>query len=117
MNALRIVFLSLFLSISSLAVAVPRNSSSQFSDYDFEQEKMILSPDSVLVISSFEADDHITTYTYYGDRLWDKAFHAKIVSWQLVGDYVFVFSKHRDGKKTYITCMDRHTGNLIWQKP
>ncbi|MCW8410176.1 hypothetical protein OQJ13_14445 [Legionella sp. PATHC035] len=86
-------------------------------DYDFQQERMKLTPDSVIVISTFDSEDHVTAYTYAGVRLWNAPFHAKILSWQIAGDYVFIFSKDRKGTKTYITCLNRHTGALIWQKP
>jgi len=86
-------------------------------DYNFQQERMKLTPDSVMVISTFDNEDHVTAYTYNGVRLWNMPFHAKILSWQIAGDYVFVFSKDRRGTKTYITCLDRHTGSPIWQKP
>jgi hypothetical protein len=116
MNFLKIAFLSVFLAICSFATAVPAPTS-KFFDYEFQQEKMILTSNSVIAISSFDSEDHISAYSYQGDRLWDKTFHAKILSWQIVSDYVFVFSKHRDGHKTYITCLDRYNGSLIWQRP
>ncbi|MBN9228249.1 MULTISPECIES: hypothetical protein [Legionella] len=86
-------------------------------DYEFQQERMKLTPDSVMVLSTFDSEDHVTAYTYAGVRLWNAPFHAKILSWQFAGDFVFVFSKDRKGTKTYITCLNRHTGSLVWQKP
>jgi hypothetical protein len=86
-------------------------------DYDFQQERMKLTIDSVIVISSFDNQDHVTAYTFSGVRLWNAPFHAKILSWQIAGDFVFIFSKDRKGTKTYITCINRHTGVAIWQKP
>jgi hypothetical protein len=120
MNMLRVTLLVFFLSFASLAVAAPVGkdfSSSKFLDYDFQQEKMVLFPDSVVAISSFENEDNVTAYSYRGDLLWNKTFTAKILSWKPAGDYIFVFSKHRDGYKTFITCMNRYNGDLIWQRP
>lgn len=86
-------------------------------DYDFQQERMLLSSNAVFVISTFDSEDHVTAYTYYGTRIWNAPFHAKILSWQLAGDFVFVFSKDRNGHKTYLTCIDRDSGALVWQRP
>lgn len=87
------------------------------SDYDFQPERMQLASDSVIVVSSFETQDHVTAYTLHGLRLWNAPFHAKILSWELYGNNVFVFSKSRQGTSTYLTCIDRFTGELIWQRP
>jgi hypothetical protein len=114
MKILRIALLGLLFCSplsTQAAVAVPSE------DYDFQQDRMQLTPDSVMAISTFNNEDHITAYTYSGVQLWDAPFHAKIISWKFAGDFVFVFSKDRKGTKTYITCLDRHTGNLVWQKP
>lgn len=114
MKMFRMVFIGLLFSSAlsvQAAVAVPSE------DYDFQQERMQLTPDSVMVISTFDTQDHITAYTYSGTRLWNAPFHAKILSWKFIGDYVFVFSKDRKGTKTYITCLNRNTGTPIWQKP
>lgn len=92
-------------------------SAAEFKDYDFEQERMLLTTSEILIISSFENEDHISSYSYGGTLLWDSTFHAKIVSWRLAGDYLFVFSKSRKGYKTYLTCLDVNYGTLIWQRP
>ena len=112
---IRMMLLGLFLSAA--IVTTSEVSAATFGDYEFQQERMQLTQDSVIVISSFDSQDHVTAYTFYGVRLWNAPFHAKILSWQIAGDLVFVFSKDRNGTKTYITCMDRYTGNMIWQKP
>lgn len=87
-------------------------------DYDFEQERMLLTADRLMVVSSFDTQDHITAYDFSGRLLWNVPFHAKIVSWQMTsGSYLFVFSKSRTGFSTYVTCIDALTGSLVWQKP
>ena len=86
-------------------------------DYDFQQERMLLAEDGIYLISSFEDSDQITAYSYFGELLWDTSFFAKITSWQVAGNSIFVFSKHRSGTKTYITCLNRHTGKILWQCP
>lgn len=88
-----------------------------FRDYDFEQERMLMAEDGIYLISSFEDSDHVTAYSYYGDLLWDTEFFAKITSWQVAGSRIIVFSKHRNGYKTYLTCLDRYSGKKIWQRP
>lgn len=113
MKLFRIMLLGLLCFVNPITQA----SAASIEDYDFQQERMKLTPDSVMVISTFDSQDHVTAYTYAGVRLWNVPFHAKILSWQIAGDYVFIFSKDRNGTKTYITCLNRHTGSPIWQKP
>lgn len=103
--------LGLFLLAGSYSFA------KEFHDYSFEQERMMLAEDGIYIISSFEDSDKVTAYSYFGDALWDTSFHAKITSWQLAGNSIIVFSKHRSGYKTYLTCLDRYTGKLVWQRP
>lgn len=114
MKLLRIMLLGLLFSTTLMTQA---SAATIDDDYNFQQERMQLTPDSVMAISSFDNTDHVTAYTYAGVRLWNAPFHAKILSWQIAGDYVFIFSKDRSGTKTYITCLNRHTGILMWQKP
>lgn len=111
MKTLKYMLVALLLSVSGLA------SASVYGDYEFQQERMVLSSDTIYVLSSFDSQDHITAYTYYGTRLWDASFQAKITSWQLAGDYIFVFSKGRSGYSTYLTCLDSYSGTLVWQRP
>lgn len=88
-----------------------------YTDYGFEQERMVIDRGEIFIVSSFDSEDHLTVYDFLGNRLWDTTFHAKITSWKVVEDLVIVFSKSRAGHKTYLTCLDRFTGRLIWQRP
>ena len=87
-----------------------------FRDYEFQQERMKLSSDAIFIISSFDFEDHITAYSYYGVRLWDATFHAKILSWEVADDIIIVFSKDHNGHKTFLTCINQTNGQMIWQK-
>lgn len=86
-------------------------------DYDFQQERMLLASDAIFILSSLDNQDGICAYSYYGNLLWETTFQAKVTSWRLAGDSIFVFSKHRGGWKTYLTCLDRFTGRVIWERP
>ncbi len=86
-------------------------------DYGFEQERMIIDNGEIFLVSSFDSKDYITVYNIYGTRLWEATFHAKILSWEVAGDFVIVFSKDRGGSKTYLTCIERNTGSMLWQRP
>lgn len=88
-----------------------------YDDYEFSQERMLLAEDGIYLISTFDDCDKISAYSYYGDLLWETEFFAKIVSWEVVGGRVIVFSKHRTGTKTYLTCLDRFDGRKLWQRP
>lgn len=109
MRFLRLALIGLFFSIATAGFA-------KDNDYNFQQERMLLSQDSVVIVSSFDNQDHISAYSYTGNFLWNAPFHAKILSWQMAQDYIFVFSKDRRGSKTYLTCLDRFSGRLVWQK-
>ena len=102
------------------ALCLPFAASAYFEnkdDFALEQERMLLASDGIYIISTFEDSDHASAYTYYGDLIWDTPFHAKIISWQVSGNNIIVFSKHRSGTKTYLTCLDRYSGRTIWQRP
>ncbi len=105
------LFLAAFLLSGSQSFAQP------IRDFDFNQERMVISKNRVYLLSSFDVRDYITCYNFYGDLLWSVPFHAKIISWRMVGDNLIVFSKDRAGDATYITNMDAITGSLIWQRP
>lgn len=103
--------LTLFLSFASLATAQTLN------DYSFQQERMFCGEDGIYIISNFEESDAVTAYSYSGTKLWNRSFYAMITSWQVVGNYIIVFSKHRGGYQTYLTCLNRFSGEIVWQKP
>jgi outer membrane protein assembly factor BamB len=92
-------------------------SHSKFADYDFSQDRMIVTSTRIYVISSFETADHISAFSHEGKLVWNAPFYAKILSWQIQGDQIFVFSKDRSGYQTYVTCVDRYTGSMKWQRP
>lgn len=100
-----------FLCLSSFCFA------ERFKDYDFEQERMILAEDGIYIISSFEQSDGLTAYSYNGARLWETTFYAKIISWRIAGDGIVVFSKDRAAPKTYLSCLNRYTGVVLWERP
>ncbi len=87
------------------------------SDYAFEQDRMVIDRGNVFVVSSFDSQDGITVYDFTGVRLWEARFYAKILSWQVEEDFVMVFSKDRNGTSTYLTCVDRRNGKMVWQRP
>lgn len=114
MKLIRIMLLGLLFSSVLITQA---SAAARDSDYNFQQDRMKLTPDSVVAISSFDNQDHVTAYTYSGVRLWNAPFHAKILSWHIAGGNIFIFSKDRSGTKTYITCLNKNTGSVVWQKP
>lgn len=88
-----------------------------FSDRNFDQDHMITTNYSILLLSSFEEEDHITAYTDYGTLLWDVTVHPKIISWKIKDGLLYVFSKSRYLDKTYLTCIDPATGYILWERP
>jgi outer membrane protein assembly factor BamB len=88
-----------------------------FSDRNFDQEHMITTNYSVIILSAFEDDDHITAYSDYGSLLWDVTVNPKVISWKIKDGLLYVFSKSRFLEKTYLTCIDPATGYILWERP
>ncbi len=90
-------------------------------DRGFDQDRMIVHQNTIYVISSAEALDHVTAYDFHGNVLWDVPFHANIVSWKIVEEKkretLFVFSKDRLGFKNHLTSVDLSNGHVRWEKP
>lgn len=86
-------------------------------DYDFNQERMYVNSGQVFLISTFDTKDGLTVYNFNGQKIWEVAFSSKILSWNVGDEAVFVFSKARDGHKTILTCLNRRTGQKIWERP
>lgn len=110
MKKLFSVLAVLFVMTSSMAFAMTP-------DYGYEQNRMKMTNDGILVVSAFEDQDRLTCYSYSGTRHWETKFGAKIMSYEVVGDYIYAFSKARTGTKTYLTCLDKYTGNMVWERP
>lgn len=109
---LNFLIFCLFFSLGATVVA------SEYRDYDFEQDRMILTPDSIILASSFDSVDGIVAYTYYGIQLWKLYLDSKIISWKWVNDLLFIFSKDKnEAHKTNLICIDRHRGQVLWKKP
>ncbi len=80
-------------------------------------EKLLAAEDLVYVISSFEEINYLTAFSLLGEMTWEVIFASAIVSCDLEGEYLFVFSKARNGSAYYLTCIEANTGKLIWEKP
>lgn len=117
MKTIRVLLICLFISIAGSATAIGIAPPPNFQDYEFNQDKMQLSPTGIYVLSSFENNDYITAYTYKGQLLWEAPFHAKVVSWKIAGDAIFVLSKSRNANKSYLTSLDKFSGLMLWQRP
>lgn len=111
MKLLKLLAISGILSLGSQLQAA------KYSDYDFKQERMLLASDGIYAISSFDSQDVVSAYTHHGAFLWHRNFNSKILSWEIAGNSVFVFSKSRSGQSTYLTCLDRYDGRVIWERP
>ncbi|WP_068467649.1 hypothetical protein [Candidatus Protochlamydia phocaeensis] len=111
MNFFRSAFLGMLLLISGML------SAQSFSDREFNQDRMMATSFNIMILSSFETEDHITAYSDYGTLQWDVAFRPKVISWKLKDNYLFVFSKSRYAEKTYLTCIDPLTGLIAWERP
>lgn len=114
MKFLRTAFLALCMLGCGTAAA-------SFSDRHFNQDHMLTLTgypyNSIIVLSAFDDNDHITAYSDYGSLLWDVQFNTKIISWQLKDDNLYVFGKSRYLEKSYLYCVDPVTGRIRWERP
>lgn len=106
-----LVILGIFLFSQAYAIGA------SFSDRNFKQDRMIITNSSVIVLSPFEEQDHLTAYNDYGTLLWDVTVNSKVISWKIRDGLLFVFSKSRYLEKTYLTCVDPATGYIFWERP
>jgi len=109
-------FMTMLLILFATCSLSAKTIQSEF-DYDFNKERMIVDHGEIFLISSLHNEDGVTVYNFNGQRLWEARFHAKIISWNVQPDVVLIFSKDRYGFSTFITCLDRFTGRVLWERP
>ncbi|MEI8366475.1 MAG: hypothetical protein WCF65_08685 [Parachlamydiaceae bacterium] len=68
------------------------------------------------VVSSFEKMDYFSSFTMEGERSWERSFNSKILSWDVQGDGILIFSKDRSVETYYLTCFQKKTGEFVWEK-
>jgi hypothetical protein len=111
MKILRSTLLSLFI------LACGGLSAGSFSDRHFDQDHMIPLKSSILTLSAFDEEDHITSYSDFGTLLWDVKINSKIISWKLKDGLLYAFAKSRYLEKTYLICIDPASGIILWERP
>jgi outer membrane protein assembly factor BamB len=79
-------------------------------------EKIVVDPERIYSVSSFEEASYFTAFTRSGELAWEVPFSSKILNWTIDGGQVFIFSKDRSGNPNYITCVDSTSGTLVWEK-
>jgi len=114
---MKAIFLVVFTLSFAMSQTFAITKSNSFKDYTFQSEKMLVGADAIYLLSPFDTSDRITAYTYNGLELWDAPLPTRLISWQVAGSHLFIFSKSRNEAKTHLTCLDRFTGNLLWQTP
>lgn len=111
------IFSMLLLSASFFCFSPLSGAETPQFDYDFNQERMIVDRGEIFLISTFKEQDGVTVYNFNGQRLWEVRFSAKIMSWSVQPNIILVFSKDRRGHSTYLTCLERFTGRILWERP
>jgi len=84
------------------------------SNEDFVSDPLEICGDSICIISSFEEQDYFTTYDQEGTVLWEIPYRAKILSWKLDREHIFILSKNRNGQVYYLSCVNPKNGEIIW---
>ena len=107
----------LHLALLSICLLTCVNAAAVYSDRSFDQDHMILNRGSVMILSAFDEEDHITCYSDYGRLLWNVSFNPKVISWKIDNHLLYVFSKSRILEKTYLHCIDPTNGKIIWERP
>lgn len=108
---------TLILSISLLTYGSAFAGSAYLSDRDFNQDRMITTSYSVMILSPFEDSDYIASYGDHGTLLWEISFNPKVMSWKMKDGLLYVFSKSRYLEKTYLHCIDPASGKILWERP
>ena len=99
-----------FLSLSSFCNA------QLVADTRLEQERMLFAEDAIYVLLSVENYDVIRAFSHSGSFIWEINFLSQVTSWQILGDSIVVFSKDRLAPTTYLTCLERSSGALFWER-
>ena len=83
---------------------------------DFIPEKLMLDEKRLYIISSFEEIAYLTAYFHNGFPAWELNFNSKVISYEVKDEKMFIFSKDRNGKVYYLTCIDVNDGKVEWEK-
>ncbi len=78
--------------------------------------KFLLGSEMIHSISSFNEIVYLTTYSYEGNPIWELPFSVNIISWELKGGNLFVFSKNRLGTAFFLTCINAANGQVLWER-
>lgn len=93
-------------------------SANSFTERSFNQDHMITTNyNQVIILSTYNDEDHITSYSDYGNFQWDIRLSTKVISMKIKEGYLYIFSRSRYTDKTYLTCADASTGIVIWERP
>jgi hypothetical protein len=79
-------------------------------------ERLMMSGNSIYVVSTFDQIDYFTAYTFSGDAIWEISFNSEIISSKMKDDLLFIFSRARNGMTYYLTCLDTLEGKVVWEK-
>lgn len=92
------------------------NVMASFSDQSFEQNQMIITDDSnkILILSAFENEDIVTSYSYFGNQEWQFTLESKVISWNVKRNRLYIFSKSRDLEVTYLHSLNLENGTVDW---
>ncbi|HSW86507.1 MAG TPA: hypothetical protein VLG49_03285 [Rhabdochlamydiaceae bacterium] len=84
---------------------------------DFVSDQLSIGEEHIYTISSFDSIDYFCTYDRDGKLTWEIPFGSKIVAWRTKNESLFIFSRLRNGRAYFLTCIDSSTGELKWEKP
>lgn len=90
---------------------------SEISNNNFHPDQLVVAPEVVYVVSSFEEIDYFTVFSHEGVGIWEIPFSSKIRSWKICDNSLFVFSEGRNKKVCFLSCFDAISGELKWEKP
>lgn len=112
------LFRSLFCIILLFVTATTTATANQFSDRNFEQNRMLTANNNLILLLSPGSDlDYLTAYTTYGTYRWQISLYTKVMSWGILNGSLYVFSKSRYTDSTTLLCVNPDTGEILWERP
>ncbi len=79
------------------------------------QTSMLCTEDGIYVALTSRKNHTISAYSFQGHRLWEWDAAATITAWRVLQHHLIVFSKEKKRHQTHLTCIDRFSGEILWQ--
>ena len=101
-----------------MALLMTSGKASEIPSSEYSSEFLVVNKNLIHTISSFDDVDYFSTFLNSGDLLWEIPFNSQILSLKLYNEgLLYIFSKQRNGRAFYLSCVESATGKFLWEKP